>query len=323
MQTDCKQSARLGQELVGMVTAMHNFPITEGTEPSAIIAVGQLSCDTVVTLDGPLATRDHNPGHALSMPGGTAAIVAHNIAALGGVATFSGQVGDGIEDQNVARTLREVGVEIGSLVRSPRGLRVVIVVEPDGERTMFAAGDRPTWSGLELSIRPGDVVFFEGWHLLGQAPNPGYTDLIRQAATSGATVALDVCTANNAGHGHRELLAGLPIDILLANEAEADALGLLAAPTSPVVIVHRGCRPTVLLTPGARREFPVEAVTPVDTSGAGDTFTAGFLLALRNTSDVEHAVRQGLAAARHVVRVPGPLLPAKRRTAPQTESIAI
>lgn len=302
---------------------MRSYPTSECTEANAIIAVGQLSCDTVVSLDGPLVAREHNPGSALSMPGGTAAIVAHNIAALGGNAVFSGQVGDGIEDQNALSTLRGVGVEIGSLTRSPRGLRVVIVVEPDGERTMFAAGDRPTWLGLELSIRPGDLVFFEGWHLLGGAPDADYVNLIREASASGAVVALDVCTANNAVPGHRDLLADLPIDILLANAAEGDALGLLSAPTSPVVIVHRGCEPTVLLTGGERRDFPVDVVRPLDTSGAGDTFAAGLLLALHDSAQSEDAVRRGLAAARQVVRVPGPLLPAPRRARTQTESIAI
>lgn len=301
---------------------MPNFLEIKGAE-SAIIAVGQLSCDTVVSLERPLAARDHNPGSALSMPGGTAAIVAHNIAALGGEAVFAGQVGEGMEDQNAARTLRDAGVQIGPLIRTPRGLRVVIVVEPDGERTMFAAGARPLWSGLELPIRRGDLVFFEGWHLLGEMPDADYMDLIRQANASGAVVAVDVCSVNNAGSHHRDLLENLPIDILLANSVEAEALGLLSAPTSRVVVVHRGCAPTVLLARGDRREFPVEVVTPVDTTGAGDTFAAGFLLALHSSADTETAVRRGLAAARQVVRVPGPLLPAQRRTATQTASVAI
>lgn len=323
MHTGCKHGARGGQEPIGSLIAMERFLTTDGAEPKAIIAVGQLSCDTVVTLDGPLAARDHNPGSALSMPGGTAAIVAHNVAALGGRPVFTGQVGDGIEDQNAARALRDAGVAIGPLTRASRGLRVVIVVEPDGERTMFAAGDPPRWAGLELPARPGDIVFFEGWHLLGEAPDADYIALIRQASDRRAVVALDVCTANNAGSSHRELLADLPIDVLLANSVEANALGLLSAPTSPVVIVHRGCEPTVLLMGSERREFPVDVVTPVDTSGAGDTFAAGFLLAIQNSAITDDAVRRGLAAARQIVRIPGPLLPARQQTATQSESIAI
>lgn len=323
MHTGCKHGAKGGQEPIGSLIVMERFPSPHGAEPKAIIAVGQLSCDTVVTLDGPLAARDHNPGSALSMPGGTAAIVAHNVAALGGRPVFTGQVGDGIEDQNAARALRDAGVALGPLTRTSRGLRVVIVVEPDGERTMFAAGDPPSWGGLELPARLGDIVFFEGWHLLGEAPDADYIALIRQASNRGAVVALDVCTTNNAGSSHRELLADLPIDILLANSVEADALGLLSAPTSPVVIVHRGCEPTVLLMGSEQREFPVDMVTPVDTSGAGDTFAAGFLLAIQNSATTEDAVRCGLAAARQIVRVAGPMLPIRQRTAIQPESIAI
>lgn len=248
------------------------------------------------------------------MLGGTAAIVAHNVAVLGGRPVFSGQIGEGIEDQNAVHALQDAGVAIGPLTRTSRGLRVVIVVEPDGERTMFAAGDPPNWAGLELPARQGDIVFFEGWHLLGEAPDADYIALIRQASDRGAVVALDVCTKNNANSSHRELLADLPIDVLLANSVEADALGLLLGPPSPIVIVHRGCEPTVLLVGRERLEFPVDVVAPVDTSGAGDTFAAGFLLAMQNSACTVDAVRRGLTAARQIVRIPGPLLPVQRWT---------
>jgi sugar/nucleoside kinase (ribokinase family) len=302
---------------------MFSHPAQMHLGRGALITVGQLSCDTTILLDRPLAARDHNAGAAHSMPGGTAAIVAHNVAALGGSATFCGQVGDGVEDRAAARALREAGVELGPLVTAPSGLRVVIVVEPDGERTMFATGGKPTWSTLDMRVRRGDIVFFEGWHLLGKSPDADYISLIKNASNNGATVALDVCSASNASAGHGELLRGLPIDILLANAAEAEALDLLSKPPVSTVVVHRGCEPTLLIDGDERRDFPVDVVTPVDTTGAGDTFAAGLLHSLHHSADIHTAVRRGLAAARAVVRVPGPLLPSAGSAAIPTESIAV
>lgn len=281
---------------------------------TAIITVGQLSRDTIISLHGPLTRGDHHFGDALSLPGGTAAIVAHNIAALGGQVTFCGQVGDSVEDRATARALRESGVDSGPLITTARGLRVLIIVETDGERTMFAVGDKPDWSTLALPVQRGDLVFFEGWHLLGERPDPDYVSLIERASDCGATVVLDVCTANDASVKHRDLLAELPIDILLANSAEAEALDLQSQPPCQTVVVHRGTEPTVVISGTSRREFPVDAVKALDTTGAGDTFAAGFLLALHHSAGIDAAVGAGLAAARAVVQVPGPLLPTSQRS---------
>ncbi len=64
-------------------------------------------------------------------------------------------------------------------------------------------------------------------------------------------------------------------EIVFANEAEAELLGSLTAPT---VVVKRGARGSVVRRADGEVELPSLEVEVVDTTGAGDAFAAGFLL---------------------------------------------
>jgi ribokinase len=278
-----------------------------------LVTLGQLSVDTIVQLDRSLAAGDQNIGTFSRSPGGTAAIVAHNAAILGGSPTFVGHVGSSPEDGEALGFLRRAGVVAGATTSSVVGLRVEIFVDPAGERTMVSNGARPEWSSLDVRFQPGDIVFFEGWALFEQSGRDGYVQLINRAADAGAIVVLDACSASRAAdpRRHAKLLASLPLDVVLANELEAAAFALLQSPPAPVVIVHRGGESTVVLTNSGLHTFAVHAVRPLDTTGAGDTFAAGFLNASCRWSDLSSAIEQGHRAARAVVQVVGPLLPTR------------
>jgi ribokinase len=127
------------------------------------------------------------------------------------------------------------------------------------------------------------------------------------------------CTAMELGrkHGVRTVLNPAPaiaipkdafrsIDLLTPNETELRILlGLEpddATPTAelasqlqreygPTVIVTRGEHGSLLLTKEDRREFPAVPVKVVDTTGAGDAFTAALAVALAEGKDIATAIR--------------------------------
>jgi sugar/nucleoside kinase (ribokinase family) len=72
-----------------------------------------------------------------------------------------------------------------------------------------------------------------------------------------------------------------------------------------VVCTHSG-DPVKLIRGGERAEVPVERITPVDATGAGDQFAAGFLYGLATGQELETAGRMGVAAAAEVIRHVGP-----------------
>jgi sugar/nucleoside kinase (ribokinase family) len=65
--------------------------------------------------------------------------------------------------------------------------------------------------------------------------------------------------------------------------------------SAPVPAIRLDCRD------GERTEIPVQMTTPVDATGAGDQFAAGFLYGLATGRDMATAGRMGCIAAAEVI----------------------
>jgi sugar/nucleoside kinase (ribokinase family) len=98
-----------------------------------------------------------------------------------------------------------------------------------------------------------------------------------------------------------DLLAGA--DILFANEAEAAAMsGVEGVEASlerlgehcPCVVVTRGPAGAIGLAAGEVRSVPADVVPVVDTTGAGDSFNAGFLVGWLAGLDLEDSLTLGV-----------------------------
>jgi sugar/nucleoside kinase (ribokinase family) len=61
-----------------------------------------------------------------------------------------------------------------------------------------------------------------------------------------------------------------------------------------------------ILSSGARINVPVDKIVPVDATGAGDQFAAGFLYGLANARDLETCGQMGCICAREVIGHVGP-----------------
>jgi sugar/nucleoside kinase (ribokinase family) len=95
--------------------------------------------------------------------------------------------------------------------------------------------------------------------------------------------------------------------VVLANELEAAALGPELHPdhlNGALVIIKQGAQPALVLQAGQPlREVPAETVADVrDTTGAGDAFAAGLLLALADGADPISATRRAHGVAADAVR---------------------
>jgi ribokinase len=120
------------------------------------------------------------------------------------------------------------------------------------------------------------------------------------AHAQGVTVVLNAAPAQALP---AELLAN--VDILIVNEGE---LAALAGPTGdldaqlarvavPTVVVTLGGRGCLARSGQQRLSRPAFAVTPVDTTGAGDTFCGTLVAALSRGLTLAEALRQASAAA--------------------------
>lgn len=261
-------------------------------------------------------------GSASIVAGGSACNTIVGVARLEGKARFVGQCGNDHYGQQYENDLVAQNVE-PALLRSdhPTG-RVLSVITPDAQRTMF------TYLGASAKTRPEDisadsfanaaVVHIEGYLLF----NPDLIQTALEAAKSaGALVSMDLAsfTVVEQSRGLLDKLVADYVDILIANEDEAraftghsdEALALKAlSEKAKIAVLKIGPRGSYVTCAG--ETIPVKPLgdgRALDTTGAGDLWAAGFLYGLVQGYDFEKCGQLGSACGWEVCRVTGARIP--------------
>lgn len=194
--------------------------------------------------------------------------------------------------------------------------RSMIFVSPDGERSMN------TYLGISSEVGPEDVsrevmenseiLFLEGY--LYDKPRGKEAFNVAAASCSGAGgisgIALSDPFCVDRHRDDFKSLISTRLDYVLGNEHELkslwetddleDAISKTTAICDTVVCTQSG-DPVILIRKGERVEVPVKKVVPVDATGAGDLFAAGFLYGMSTGASLENAGRMGCVAAAEVI----------------------
>ncbi|HET9075442.1 MAG TPA: adenosine kinase [Acidimicrobiales bacterium] len=280
-----------------------------------------LSKGTMTLIDDEAAERIYAElGPATEASGGSAANTAACLASLGAAVEFIGKVADDGLGRVFTHDIRSAGVRY-QVAPAPNGSgpgtgRCLVMVTPDAEKTMC------TNLGVGAYLQPADVdreaiaaarvVYLEGY-LCGKEESEAAVDAAVEAArAAGAMVAFSASDPAWV-HLHLDELTALldRVDVLFANEPEAlglsgcadldDAIDSLAkrCPTVAVTLGGRGC---VVAGADGRVTVPARPVGHVvDTTGAGDSFAAGFLYGVVNDLGAEASARLGALAAAEIV----------------------
>ncbi|MDE0932383.1 MAG: adenosine kinase [Novosphingopyxis baekryungensis] len=257
-------------------------------------------------------------GSGQEISGGAAANTLAGLAMLGAKCQFIGQVAKDQLGEVYAHDLRAVGVDFTQAPRDaepPTG-RCLILVSPDGERTMNtflgASHFLPAEAIDQDAIANAKLVFLEGYMWDPPEPRAAMRRALEIARQSDTQVAFSTC-ADFCVHTHRKdfrkLIDDGLIDILFANEEEA---GILedSDPASaietlgkdvPLLVVTRGPQGAIAIKDGERFETTALPTTVVDTTGAGDLFAAGFLSGHLQGESVTRCLEMGAVAAAEVV----------------------
>jgi fructokinase len=264
-----------------------------------VVCFGDLLIDFVPTVTGKgLADA---PAF-VKAPGGAAANVAVGLARLGASSAFIGKVGDDPFGHFLADTLAGEGVDVGALRFEPKARTALAFVSlrADGERE-FLFYRHPS---ADMLFRPEEVdagaiaaarIFhFDSISLAAEQPRETVLHAASLARDGGKLISYDVNLRlplwRDADTAKRGILTGLgraqlaklsddELDFLTGSRAPAAVRGLWHDGLKLVVLTlgGRGC---ILMTAEAERHVPSIAVTPVDTTGAGDGFVAGLLAGL-------------------------------------------
>ncbi|MFZ5563593.1 MAG: adenosine kinase [Thermodesulfobacteriota bacterium] len=254
--------------------------------------------------------------------GGSACNTVAGIGMLGGEARFIGVLGQDSFGELFHYDLKQSNVEpVLARSASPTG-KVLSVITPDAQRTMF------TCLGASTELDPAAmtrqtfercaIVVVEGYLLF----NPALMlATVRAAKEAGALVSLDLASFDVV-HQSRSLLKTIVtdyVDILIANEDEAraytgqtDPLTALEGLSENVTIaaLKVGALGSYLSRSGeVVRVQPQTGCTAVDTTGAGDLWAAGFLYGLVNGYSLDRCGALGSACGYEVCQVIGAKIP--------------
>jgi len=262
-----------------------------------IAALGDLVEDIVVGLAGPINAASDTPATIVRRRGGSAANVAASIARLGGSARFLGQVGADAIGVTLTDELERDGVDVAHVRRAGSTGTIVALIDPSGERSMLT--DRRACADLT----DPDPAWLDGvtvlhvpfYSLAGGDLAVTAATLIEWAQTRGVAVSIDASSSavlREFGRTEaRALIEALAPDVVFANADEAAELDVIGAVGGALTVVKHGASPTVV-HPNSGATFVVPAIriaAPSDTTGAGDAFAAGFLVALDRREDPDAA----------------------------------
>jgi sugar/nucleoside kinase (ribokinase family) len=260
----------------------------------------------------------------LQTPGGSVANTVAGLGSLGLPTAFIGRVHDDALGKFYATSMADGGtafvndpVKGGDLPTS----RSMIFVSPDGERSMN------TYLGISTDLGPEDVpdavasgakiMFLEGYLFDKDQGKQAFLEASRltRAAGGKAGIAISDPFCVNRHRADFLRMIGEELDYVIGNEAEIrslyetdnleDALTKTAA-MCPLVVCTRSGDGVTIIRGGERVDVPVTKIVPVDATGAGDQFAAGFLYGVATGRDLDTCGRMGNICAAEVISHVGP-----------------
>ncbi len=276
-----------------------------------LLVVGELNVDILVKGDvEPVFGQVEKLVDSLQVTGGgSAAIFAAGAARMGLRVLFASVVGDDLFGRLMLDLMRDAGVDVSHVVVDPELATgsTIHLLRDDGDRAMLT--DLGSIAHVSHDLVDADW-YNDVRHLHVASPfllerlAPSLPEMMRLANRAGMTVSMDT----NWDPAEEWALPGFyeHLDVLLPNENELLALAgktsLEAAIDAmleqvPVLAVKRGAEGALGAQGQARIETSIFNVDVQDTTGAGDTFDAGFLAAWLAGGTLHQSLVLGSACA--------------------------
>lgn len=252
--------------------------------------------------------------------GGAAGNVASWLTRTDARATIVGHVGDDAAGAALVSEFDALGVHHKNLMvdKGSSGV-VVVLVDPTGERTMFP--DNGANSGLHLGDLPEldnfDAVYLSGYSPLDPLSRPGVLQMIAKIKEAGLPIYFDPASVGGMMDVPLDEVKSWIrlIDVILLNEEEAIYLTGETNPERAIESLLQDCE-TVVLKRGSQGALgksrgsilvstPALSTEVVDTTGAGDSFAAGFIAHYALTKNMQHGLESGAKVAAKCVAIVG------------------
>jgi sugar/nucleoside kinase (ribokinase family) len=275
-----------------------------------VLVIGELNVDLIfsgcsqVPAFGREVTVD---GFAMTL-GSASAICAVGFARLGRPVSFVGRVGGDAWGDYCVGALANAGVDVEHVRRDPHvQTGITVALAGSGDRALITypgATEILSEADLPAHIGSGRGHLHVSSFFLQTAMRGSWRRIFERVRTAGWSVSLDP-GCDPAGVWRSDLRELLPlVDVLLPNELELTAIAgvpdrddaLRALHTDRTTVVAKiGADGSMAIDNGHIVRVPPPPVVGVDTTGAGDSFNAGFLHAWLDGRPLQACMRAGVA----------------------------
>ena len=285
-----------------------------------IVVVGEINPDIIVADTDPVPIFDEveRVVDAIRMTvGSSSAIFACGAARLGLRIAFCGVVGDDALGRFMLDAMAERGIDVSACVVDPLlPTGATVIMTSGSDRAMLTA--MGTIGALDVDAVPSSLIararhLHVGGFYLQDRSRDRLPAFFAAARERGLTTSFDTNWDPTERWDGRVVETLRASDVFFPNAAEArriariddvdKAAGALATMGAegrtdggPIVAVKQGAAGALAVTAGGPIvRVPALPVDPIDTTGAGDSFDAGFLRAWLDGGDLRESLELGVA----------------------------
>lgn len=281
-----------------------------GLKEPKILVIGELNVDIVATglRSAPEMGAEILVEECELTLGSASAIFAAGLTKLGHNVTFVSQVGRDYFGDFCIRALQQLGVSTRHVARkADEKTGVTIALSGKHDRALVThSGAVATLTSDSIDdslMKRHDHLHLTSYYLQ-KALKPSFADIFRRAKALGLTTSFDP-NSDPSNKWSRSIDGVLRYtDVLFVNEREASQLTRSSAPKAALkilgtnvqcAVIKRGPRGAMAIQQEATAVDSGFKIRAVDTTGAGDSFDAGFLSAYLRHAPLAECVRIGNA----------------------------
>lgn len=290
------------------------------TKPFDLLVVGEINPDLILRGDVTPAFGQVEKlvDEATLTIGSSSVIFACGAARLGLRVAFAGVVGDDVFGQFMVSQMLARGIDTSAIVIEPSlhtGLSVILSRATDRAILTFAGSIAALrYEQIDLAMLDRAHHLHLGAFFMLDALRPDVPRLFSEARQRGLTTSLDTNydPTERWDGGLRQVLP--LVDVFLPNEAELCAIGGSPDPDAalaalaqqvPIVAAKLGSQGGVARRGSTIAHAPALPVAVVDTTGAGDTFDAGFIYGFLHGWELAATLRLACACGSLSTRAAG------------------
>jgi sugar/nucleoside kinase (ribokinase family) len=273
-----------------------------------VLVVGDAGVDVIAVHDRKILHGGDTRARIQITTGGAGANTATWLAALGADVVLIGRIGDDLAGRQVHAELSAAGVRCALAIEPDAATCcVVVLVDSNRQRTMLPD------HGAGALLQPADLtpdllrtsrhLHLSGYILLDPESRDAGLAMLATARNAGLTTSVDPQSAGLITDPGAFLGWIRGVDLLLPNE---DELAVLSGAHDPLdfvgaIAATAGQDGASWIDRGGTVSVPAEQVSCVDSTGGGDAFNAGMLIAWLAGQRPEVALRAGVSAATKAV----------------------